>query len=673
MPRTIRSIKLSPVFAVAAACVVVASLYFARDVLIPLALAVLLAFLLNPLACLLEKCRLGRVAPVLLAVLLAMGVLGLLGWVLESQFVSLANRLPDLHQEIQRKIADLRGMSGEFGKAARNVEKTVREAAGPSSTQPATASTTQDAAPSMQPPFSHPGAPALPQVSPQNPLPVRDYPEPRSVADNLTGLLVQGLRPLGTAGLVIVFAIFMMLKRDDLRDRMIRLATIERVNFSTGAVDDAAARISRYLLTQLFVNAAYGLTVALGLWIIGRTLGAGQGGFPNVLLWALLCGVFRFVPYVGPVIGAAFPLAIAFGFFHSNSVFLVTLLMFVGLEIFVSQFIEPLLYRSSTGISALAILVSAVFWTAVWGPIGLLLSMPLTVLLVVMGKYVPQLKFLDILLGDEPVLQPPERIYQRLLALDQEEAVELARAYAKERGMEGLYEEVLIPVLAMSTDDNSRGRLDDRRQRFIHKSLRVIVEELGEEQRQPPGSPPEEPPQVLALSEGKPGELPPEPTGKAPLPAVVRVQVPAGCTVNVLVLPAGEEADEIAGLMLSQLLEGRGYCAAVASASSLVGEVLAMVEQPQAHVVCVSAMPPGSVARARYLCKRLHEKHADLRIIVGLWAFRGELAPTTSRLALATPGQVVVNLREAQERIDRLAQPFMLAGKTGPDPHAKPA
>ena len=652
MRRIARSIKSSPVVAVAAACVVVASLYFARDVLIPLTLAVLMAFLLNPLASLLEKWRLGRTAPVFLAVLLAMGVVGLLGWVLEAQFVNMANRLPNLRVEIQRKIAAIRGLSGgEFGQATRNVEKTVRDAASPPSTQPATASAPQ--------------TPALPPVSPQAPLPVRNYPEAISVADNVTAILVQALRPLATAGLVIVFAIFMLLKREDLRDRIIRLASRGRVNFSTEAVDDAIARISRYLLTQLFINTAYGLTVALGLWIIGTTLGAAEGGFPNVPLWALLCGVLRFIPYVGPVIGAAFPLAIAFGFFHNNSVFLAVLGMFVGLEIFVSQFIEPMLYRSSTGISALAILVSAVFWTAVWGPVGLLLSVPLTVMLVVMGKYVPQLKFLDILLGDKPVLAPPERIYQRLLALDQEEAVELAQEFAKEHSAEALYEDVLIPVLTMSTHDSARGKLDRRRQRFIHKSLRVIVEELGEKQEPPsPGPVPEEPPQTRTPTDEKPQEPTSEPSGKVPQPPVVRVQVPEGSTVNVLVLPAGEEADEIAGLMLAQLLQARGYCAAVASASSLVGEVLAMVEQRQAHVVCVSAMPPGSVARARYLCKRLHQKHADLRIIVGLWAFGGKLAPTSNRLALAAPGQLVVNLREAQEHIDQLAQPFKAAPKS---------
>jgi methylmalonyl-CoA mutase cobalamin-binding subunit len=422
----------------------------------------------------------------------------------------------------------------------------------------------------------------------------------------------------------------------------------------------------------LCINAAYGLTVALGLWIIGRTLGAGEGGFPNVLLWAPLCGLLRFVPYVGPPIGAAFPLAIAFGFFHSNSIFLAALVLFVGLEIFVSQFIEPLLYRSSTGISALAILVSAVFWTAVWGPTGLLLSVPLTVLLVVMGKYVPQLKFLEILLGDEPVLAPPERLYQRLLALDQEEAVELAQTYAKEHAVEALYEEVLIPVLTMSAHDRLRGKLDTRRQRFIHQSLRVIIEELGEKPPLGAAASPEAPPPPQTPGNGKPGAPGLEAAGQAPQPAVVRAVVPAGCTVNVLILPAGEEGDEIAGLMLTQLLAGRGYSATVAPASALVGEVLALVEQRQAHVACVSALPPGSVARARYLCKRLHDKHAGLALLVGLWAFRGKLTPTTSRLALTGPGQVVITLREAQDRIDHLAQPFLAAGKTPENPAPRP-
>jgi hypothetical protein len=286
---------------------------------------------------------------------------------------------------------------------------------------------------------------------------------------------------------------------------------------------------------------------------------------------------------------------------------------------------------------------------------------PLTVLLVVLGKYVPQLKFLDILLSDEPVLEPPERLYQRLLALDQEEAVELAQAYAKDHSVEALYDEVLIPVLTMATRDRTRGKIDDRRERFIHQSLRAIVEELGE--TPPPSPPPEEPLPFQTPANGKPGEFPSEPSGKAPEPPVVRVQAPLGGTANVMVLSAGEEADEIAGLMLVQLLAGRGYSATVSAASALVGEVLDLVEQRQAHVVCISAMPPGSVTRARYLCKRLHDKDPDLRIIVALWSFRGERAPTNSRLALTAPGQLVINLREAQECIDHLAQPVFVSGQ----------
>ena len=248
--------------------------------------------------------------------------------------------------------------------------------------------------------------------------------------------------------------------------------------------------------------------------------------------------------------------------------------MFVGLEIFVSQFIEPLLYRSSTGISALAILVSAVFWTAVWGPIGLLLSMPLTVLLVVMGKYVPQLKFLDILLGDEPVLEPPERIYQRLLALDQEEAVELAQEYRQGNSVEALYDQVLIPVLTMAQADHHRGTLDEERWRFVLQGLRTLIEEMGDREK--------------ARIEGQP-----RPTG------------PAKGAPDVVCLPANEEAKEIACAMLAQLLDSRGYCVVTASAVLLIGEKAALVEEHRTATVCISAVAPNPVARARPLCKWL--------------------------------------------------------------------
>src|SRR4029079_1516818 len=291
------------------------------------------------------------------------------------------------------------------------------------------------------------------------------------------------LSPVATAGLVIVFIIFMLIGRENLRDRMILLAGGGRLHVTTQAFDDAATRIGRFLTAQSLINISYGAVIALGLWIIDQAFGNGQGGVRTALLAGMICVVMRYIPYIGPWLGAAVPLALAFAGFPGNAVFLVTLAMFVGVEIVVSQAVEPNVLGSSTGLSTIAVLVSAVFWTWLWGPVGLLLSTPLTVLLVVMGKYVPQLAFLDILLGDEPVLSPAERLYQRLLALDQEEGTELVREQMASTSLEQVYENLLLPALAMAEQDQHRGRLDRERQNFIRQAMRDIVDELGDEAR----------------------------------------------------------------------------------------------------------------------------------------------------------------------------------------------
>lgn len=650
----------------AAACVIVAGLYFAKAVLVPLILAVLFSFLLTPLVSRLERLRLRRAPSVLLVVILALSLVGLLGWVMKSQFVQIANKLPDYREEITSKIARLRGSTGGLGEAASKIERTVKEVAMPSSTQPATTSTAPSSAgPGMfsppQSPTATPGAPTLPQVTPQNPLPVRSYPSAPTSVENVSDVLVRLLHPLATAGIVTVFTIFMMLKREDLRDRMIRLISRGPVNFTTQALDEGMRRISRYLLAQSLVNVSYAIAVMIGLWTIGRTLGREEGGFPNVVLWGLLAGLMRFIPYVGPWIGAAFPLALSFGFFHHNGVFFATLGMFVGLELLVSQFVEPFVYGSSTGLSTMAILVSAVFWTSVWGPVGLLLSTPLTVVLVVIGKYVPQMQFLSILLGDEPALSPPQRVYQRLLALDDEEAAELAETYLKDNSLEKVYDELLIQVLAMVEQDRQRGKLDEGRQRFIHQSMRDMVEELGDLQHDRDAGPhgvgqavEKVVDKVVDTVVGRPAEKAGDATRKDE-PAGS-----AGCTITVLCLPAKEPADEIAVLMLAQLLTRRGYCAESVSADALVSEMVTMVGERQADIVCISAVPPGAVARARYLGKRLCDKYPQLKIAVGLWTLVADLAKVKSRLAFITTGQIATTLAEAQEQIDRLARSLMI-------------
>ena len=279
---------------------------------------------------------------------------------------------------------------------------------------------------------------------------------------------------------MLVFVVFMLLSREDLRDRLLRLLGHGRMNLTTQALDEASTRISSYLGALAIVNFCYGLSSAGPM--AHRKVFRRRTTFPNVMVWGLLVGVCRFIPYIGIFVGAGIPLASAFALFPGHSVLLATFLLFAPLELIVSQFIEPMWYGSSTGMSALAVLVAAVFWTWLWGTIGLLLSTPLTVILVVMGKYVPQLKFLDILLREEAVLTPPLRFYQRLIALDQEEAADLAHDYLKEKkSLEAVYDDVLIPALSSATYDSQHQRLSPEQLEFVRQSVREIVDELAEQ------------------------------------------------------------------------------------------------------------------------------------------------------------------------------------------------
>ncbi len=701
--------KGSKFIVLASVCVVVAALYFAREVLIPLALAVLITFLLTPAVRRLEKWRLGRVASVLIVVIFALSVVGVIGWVVERQFVQIADELPNYKDQIRAKVRRLTGsgdsgLSGAMRKAAKAVEDVAPKAEPPPATAPAsqpttalaadwasafgTPPTTQAAAaspprpaeparrsviPPIQPVDSTPGAPAMPDVSPGNPLPVRSYPEPPSPVKRAAEYLGMVLDPLATAGLVIVFVIFMLLNREDLRDRMIRLVGFGKLHLTTQAMDDAAVRISRYLVAQSLINACYGVCIAGGVWLVGRLFGTGDRGFPSVLLWGLVAGIFRFIPYIGPWIGAAGPAVVAFGFFPGNGVFFGVLGLFLVLELVVSQVLEPLIYGSSTGLSTLAVLVAAVFWAWLWGPVGLLLSTPLTAVLVVIGKYVPQLQFLGVMLGDEPVLEPPVRIYQRLVAVDQEEAAELARSFLKDRPLVEVYDEVLLPVLALAEQDHSRGQLDDEHFRFVLQAVRAIVDELGDVNRQPRAGAPAttEAGGNGVVARGAPATETTTTTTTTTTTVTTTqtpelpLAIPKGCTVNIVCLPAHDEADEIAGLMLGQLLEERGYCAFVLSQTALASEMVEAVGRREAHVVIVSALPPAAVSHARYLCKRLHGRFGDdFNMLVGLWTDDGDLDKARDRITCAGSVRLTAKLGRALEELHQMAQPAILgAGK----------
>jgi hypothetical protein len=304
--------------------------------------------------------------------------------------------------------------------------------------------------------------------------------------------------------------------------------------------------------------------------------------------------------------------------------------------------LEPWLYGSSTGLSAFAIIVAAVFWAWLWGPIGLLLSTPLTVVLVVLGKYVPQMQFLGILLGDEPVLSPAERFYQRLLAMDSEESAELAHEYRKEMSLERVYDEVLLPALGRAEADRHSGALDERRKTFIRQTFKDVIEELGDAERS------------IRTVEAAKGNGANDDT---------KPSLPQGSRAKVLCLPARDEADEIAGIMLAQLLELRGYGAIAVSETKLAGEMLAEIEKHEPDLIVVSALPPAAVTHARYICKRVHARDPDEKILVGLWTYQGNISNARDRIGCAALVQIVTTLAETQEQIDQIIQPQRLTSE----------
>jgi predicted PurR-regulated permease PerM len=612
--------RASRFFTLAASCIVIAILYVGRDVLMPLAVATLITFALVPLVTRLERLHIGRRTSTILVVLLSFGLVGGLGFIIGRQFVEVVKEVPQYKEGIQNKLTQFRKSINPLKRGVGELEHVVSATPVPA-TQPIwNVTVTQQEA-------------ANPPVTFEEAL---DYAE-------------KVLDPLATTGVVVVLVIFMLLDREDLRDRMIRLLSGGRLNLTTQAIDEAATRITRYLVAQSVVNFSYAIAVAAGLWIIGKAFGRhdSSGGFPNVLLWALLCGLLRFIPYLGIWIAMLLPVAVSFALFSGNAVFFATVGMFVTYEIVVSQFIEPAVYGSSTGLSALAVLLAAVFWTAIWGPMGLLLSTPMTVCLVVLGKHVPQLEFLGILLGDEPVLEPPQRIYQRLIALDQEEPEELMQGYAKEKSLEEIYDDILIPTLVLAERDRQREELDDQHYRFVHQSIRDMIEELGEQQQQ-----------ALQTQEAAGGEAVAAAVHSAPPISHSRIHLPKGCNVNVLCLPARDVADELTGMMLAQLLSLRGYCAESVGSDILAAEAVELVEQKKIDVVCISALPPAAIAHARYLCKRLSARFSQLPTIVGLWKATTSLERARQRISRAQTTHVLTTLADAQDQLDQFSHQF---------------
>jgi len=447
------------------------------------------------------------------------------------------------------------------------------------------------------------------------------------------------LGPLGVAALVLVLVIFMLLQREDMRCRLIRLIGQGRISATSRAMDDAGHRVSRYLLMQLLVNVTYGVPVAVGLYFIG---------VPNAMLWGAFAIVLRFIPYIGPWVAAAFPIALSLATSPGWMAPVLTIGLFVVLEILSNNVMEPWLYGSSTGISPIALIVAAVFWTWLWGPIGLVLATPLTVCLVVMGRHVPRLNFLSVVLSDEEALTPAEDCYHRLLTPGERDEMELVESYLKANSLTALYDSVFIPVLTAAETDARSESLDREQLANVEQSMRDIIEDLGTR----PAVPSKEAVEKAAAAADE--EAPPPPA------------LAPDC--RIYCLPARAERDELAGAMLVQLLRQRGFGAQNASGSLVAGELAALVEKADVDVVCISVVAPSTVIHARYLCLKLRTLLPKQKIVVGLWGATEGVTEGASRLRDSGADQVVTSLAEALVQIAKLAPPLTEEMEPSPIP-----
>lgn len=603
---------IAGIWTVSLTAFVFATLYLARALLIPMTLAALLTFLLAPLVTRLER-WLGRVGAVLLVVALILAAAGVGGWVLTQQLVDVASKAPDYKENIQLKLQAFKlSSSGRFREFSETVaelkkgladgkEREVSQVLG----QPETAV--------LKEPSNPPVVPVqVIETSKANPFQLVQV------------LIAPLLGPLGTAALVFLLVIIMLLKREDLRSRLIRLIGQGRISATTRAMDDAGSRVSRYLVMQLLVNVSYGIPVAIGLYFIG---------VPNAVLWGTCAIVLRFIPYIGPWIAAAIPIALSLAVSPGWVTPLLTLGLFVVLELLSNNVMEPWLYGSSTGVSPIALILAAACWTWLWGPVGLVLATPMTVCLVVMGRHIPRLSFLSVVLSDKEALTPAEDCYYRLLTVGEQDEMELVEAYLKSNTLTALYDSVLIPVIMAVEIDHRLELLDDEQRALVEQNLRDIVEDFGARTL----------PAALG-DEGQGGAR-----GGVGL-------MESGGASRVLCVPARAERDELAGAMLVQLLRQAGMEAQSAPTKLGAGELVEMVRKAGVDVVCISVVAPSTVLHARYHCLKLRAALPNQRIVVGLWGATENVMDSTRRVR-ESGGEMVTTLAEAMRELAKKCVP----------------
>ncbi|MCK1382737.1 AI-2E family transporter [Bradyrhizobium sp. 21] len=587
---------LSTVATAILAVIIVAMLYFGREIFVPVALAILLSFVLAPAVLILQRIHVPRGLAVVSVALLAFAFIFAMGSLLATQLTQLAGDLPRYQSTISEKIQafrDTRAGRGTLERASDMLKDLSKEIDRPKESGSARGPN------SMVGPSTS-GSPV--------PVPVEvRLPDPGAL-ENLRTLISPLVHPLATTGIIIIFVIFILLQREDLRNRLIRLAGSYDLQRTTAALDDAARRLSRLFLTQLILNSAFGVVIGLGLWVIGT---------PSAIVWGILATVLRFVPYIGAVIAAAFPLALAVAVDPGWTMLLWTLALFLTVEPIVGHVIEPMVYGHSTGLSPVAVVAAATFWTALWGPIGLVLATPLTVCLVVLGRHVERLEFLDVMFGDRPALSPPEIFYQRMLAGDPAEAAEKAEQFLKERSLASYYDEVALKGLQLAQIDAARGALDPERLTKIRDAVREFSSDVADQDDRPSARL-----QLTTDAEASSAlESVAENAADEYLPVISKEDLPSDWLGEypVLCLAGRSLIDEAAAIMFAQLSTAHGLAARVEGADSLSSTNVFRLEATGVVIVVLVYLDSSGPAHMRYSVRRLRRKLPKATIILGCW------------------------------------------------------
>ena len=580
------------VAAAVTAAIIIGTLYFGREVFVPIAMAILLSFVLAPLVRLLQRWYVPRGLSVVVVVLVAFTSIFVLGGVIASQVAELAGELPHYQNTMREKIRSIRGTAAPSGALERAAD--VLSDLGKELNKPKEPAAGQTAPLQTAPPGQE-----------AKPIPVEVRQPPPTALENIAALISPLLHPLTTTGIIAIFVVFILFQREDLRNRFIKLAGSHDLQKTTAALDDAATRLSKLFLIQLALNTAFGVVIGAGLWVIG---------IPSPVLWGILAAVLRFVPYIGAVISAVFPLTLAAAVDPGWSMLLWTAALFLVVEPVVGHVIEPLLYGHSTGLSPVAVVASATFWTALWGPVGLVLSTPLTICLVVLGRHVERFEFLDVMFGDRPALSPPELFYQRMLAEDPAEAVDKAEEFLKERPLSIYYDDVALPGLKLAQNDILRGSLDRAQSQRIKAAVMEVVDDLADQDDRGRVKETTHDAEAAAAIETVHDAA-------ADLPVLTSERLaPAWQGETPVLCVAGRgHLDEAVALMLAQLLQKHGLRARVEGADAMASLNIFRLDTSGVVMVCLSYLDASSLAHMRYSIRRLRRRLPEAKIVLGCW------------------------------------------------------